>query len=568
MWKLVIGGVDHTSLVRRAGRFQAPTFENERRVRGLLEFDIEASPDKYVDVVAYAKDGVTKVFGGLLTRREPIEVPAGAPFCTRCECTDYLIYTDWCYWTKQYTTDQTLLQVLTDLVTEKLAAYGLSLDPTQPVGPTLSAPFGWTRRRVWDVLLDLSLATGYDPAADPDRVVSMRLPGSLAAPVALTEAARNLSRLTYTDPSAVPANTIIGVFGPSGTGADPVTYTWTAQAGVYTYSLAGVAVPTSKVWPGLITISAADLVTNGGFASDLSGWTAGANWSWSGGLAAHTAGSDETLAQTITCGVGWHRIFFTANLTAGSVAVTFGGLPVPNSGTDIYVDIPPCDLVITPSSDCVGTIDDVIVVPLLTYPMWPAGMAPGGEGIEWDEATDDGTLSFLGAAAQALITGGELIILTYYPQFPFTIEATTGATPRIEQPLVQESVTDYALAQAMVAQALAQSDPTARVFTVDTLEDGFAPLQAASFDAPSRNASGISAIVTRVRGTLTTDDYWAYVINADETVLQPDFVSKYRTLVGRSGGTVSAIALGGPISVAEGGGDLATALRVAAWGGL
>lgn len=443
-WKLTIAGADQTSLVRRGGRFQMPDIAWERNVRGVLRFDVELAPAKYAPVIAYAKDGVTKVFGGVLLRRDPVEVPAGAPFVTRCEVKDWLIYAEWCYWTKSYAVDVTLAGVLADFVAEKLSAYGLSLSPSQPTGPTLTAPVSFSQRKGSDVLRDLFDATGYVPAADPDGVLSMRLPGSVAAPVSLTEAALNMSRLTWHDSSQVAANVVIGTFGPSGVGATPITHAWTAQAGVFAYALEGLNVPCSVNGPNVV---------------DIDG---------------------------------------------------------------------------------------------LVHPVFAPGIFPGVDYIEWDYTLDDGTLTFRGTT-QSLIAGGETLTLSYYPQYPFVVEAASGASPRIEALVRKESIVDYQLGLATVTQALAAGNQDPRVFNLDTVEDGFFPLQLGSLTAASRGLSApVAATVTRVRASLQTDEYWLYAVEAEETTkLQADYIGEWKQLLAGSGGSATIAAVGGSLGGAS-----------------
>lgn len=116
-----------------------------------------------------------------------------------------------------------------------------------------------------------------------------------------------------------------------------------------------------------------ELVTNGTFASDLSGWTAGANWSWSGGTAAHTTGSAETLTQNISVTSGaTYLVSFTVTGT-GNINPTLGAVALVKVGTQTYFGSGThyrtlvagasgsVAFTITPDSNFVGTIDNVSV---------------------------------------------------------------------------------------------------------------------------------------------------------------------------------------------------------------
>jgi len=132
---------------------------------------------------------------------------------------------------------------------------------------------------------------------------------------------------TLTTTSVIPRVSAAGVLGPSKlvcTGS-PVTctlYDDTAVTGSTRLVVrAGAADPTTAPL-------GAELVTNGAFTTDLSGWTVGANWGWNAGTALHTAGSVETLAQNIsvTNATTYQVEFKISGRTAGGVTVTIGAV--------------------------------------------------------------------------------------------------------------------------------------------------------------------------------------------------------------------------------------------------
>ena len=120
----------------------------------------------------------------------------------------------------------------------------------------------------------------------------------------------------------------------------------------------------------------AELITNGTFATGLSGWAdSGSSWSWSAGTALHTAGSVSTLSQSVsvTSG-GTYQVQFTmSGRTAGSISVTLGSVncyPVGSSAKfhqhfathGLLPQRPaPVALTITPTSDFDGSLDDITV---------------------------------------------------------------------------------------------------------------------------------------------------------------------------------------------------------------
>ncbi len=118
-----------------------------------------------------------------------------------------------------------------------------------------------------------------------------------------------------------------------------------------------------------------ELVNNGNFAIDLSGWTdSGASWSWSSGTALHTAGSASTLAQAITVTAGsTYRIVVTmVGRTAGTIKLEVGGVKLYDydlveafsfgpTRTFVAASSGSANIIITPTSDFNGAIDSVSV---------------------------------------------------------------------------------------------------------------------------------------------------------------------------------------------------------------
>lgn len=116
-----------------------------------------------------------------------------------------------------------------------------------------------------------------------------------------------------------------------------------------------------------------ELVTNGTFTSDLTGWS-GTNWSYSSGTALHTAGSTAALTQNIsvTSGASYQVSFTITGRTAGSVAVTIGAVTLSADGAATFTaSVAGAGLVagatgsvalsITPTSNFDGAIDSVSV---------------------------------------------------------------------------------------------------------------------------------------------------------------------------------------------------------------
>lgn len=112
-----------------------------------------------------------------------------------------------------------------------------------------------------------------------------------------------------------------------------------------------------------------NLITNGAFGTNLSGWTAGAGWAQSSGTATKTAGSASALAQddVPTAAEQMYRIRATLVRTAGSITVTVGGLPIEGatysaSGTidcTFTADGSASDIAFSADAAFAGSLDDI-----------------------------------------------------------------------------------------------------------------------------------------------------------------------------------------------------------------
>jgi hypothetical protein len=125
-----------------------------------------------------------------------------------------------------------------------------------------------------------------------------------------------------------------------------------------------------------------ELLLNGTFDSDLSNWTAGANWAWgAGGTADHTAGSVETLTQSLATTIGQHYqvVVVLSSVTASNVVMTLTGstgyetFTLSAATTYTYsfkAGTNPSVLTFTPNTLFVGSITSVslkLITPASTY---------------------------------------------------------------------------------------------------------------------------------------------------------------------------------------------------------
>lgn len=210
-WRLTIDGIEQTEVV---DALRMTKGLNERGRMTVVFGD--HLPERYKEVVMYAPDGVTPLFGGLILQRSfEGRGQAWTTYTVSCECGDWFTYTDWTSTTVTYGTAVTLKQVLTDLVDDHLSQYGVTLASTQVTGPELE-PFTWTDKRVADALRELSDRTSYVVGISPAKVLSMFIPGTIAAPFSMTEAVTNCRDLTWRDSDRTPYNTVVLRCGPDG----------------------------------------------------------------------------------------------------------------------------------------------------------------------------------------------------------------------------------------------------------------------------------------------------------------------------------------------------------------
>jgi len=211
-WWLTIDGVEQTPAVDSV----TISWQLNDRTRATVVIS-DLIPDRHADLISYDKTGETPLFGGLiLTRAFAGRNQYDPDYQITCECGDYYAATDWALATLTYAVDVTLKAVLTDLVTNYLDEYGITLDPAQVDGPPLT-PFTWTDKKISDAIRELSERTGYVARMSATKALIMLIPGSEAAPFTVTEATTNAIDVHWRDSEqAQPANFITLVAGPNG----------------------------------------------------------------------------------------------------------------------------------------------------------------------------------------------------------------------------------------------------------------------------------------------------------------------------------------------------------------
>ncbi len=131
---------------------------------------------------------------------------------------------------------------------------------------------------------------------------------------------------------------VIGTTEQQRLGYDAANYlsTTVSSTGAVTYSATGG----QYVFKGINSTATlgSELVTNGAFTSDLSGWTdSGSSWSWSSGTALHTPGSASTLSQniTVTSGNTYLIEFTVSGRTVGTLGVKLGAVDLYDTNASV-----------------------------------------------------------------------------------------------------------------------------------------------------------------------------------------------------------------------------------------
>lgn len=197
-----------------------------RRSTAHLVFGDGYIPDRLADVVIYARDGATAIFGGIILKRRVKGLVNGIlASATEAECVDYSVYFDDASVTLSYDAPVAVEDVIADVVYQALEPYGLTYTPVA-TGLTLE-PFSWVDVVVTDAFKQISDKTGLVFRTTPTKEIEVFVPGSDAAPVSITDANINAFDLEWEDDSRLTANTVELLCGPSGPGL--MSQEWTAD---------------------------------------------------------------------------------------------------------------------------------------------------------------------------------------------------------------------------------------------------------------------------------------------------------------------------------------------------
>jgi hypothetical protein len=193
-----IAGVDRTSKVR-AAELEGGRQVSFTRVAGSPAALTLSTYDRNglsgyrpaIDDTIVVADGATTVFSGVITDiAESSLSDANTGFDTgilcglTCSDQNGLLLRD--SYTKTYASSTTLKAILQDLVTNVLAARGVTLDAAQATGPTL-VNVKFADAYTDDILNTLTAETGWVWDITPGKVLSMISPGSVSCGFSLTD---------------------------------------------------------------------------------------------------------------------------------------------------------------------------------------------------------------------------------------------------------------------------------------------------------------------------------------------------------------------------------------------
>ena len=232
---VTVQGVDYTPYVRFKYGIDISLLLNDR---SSAHFDLlpvsflpgNAMPPRLQDVVFY--DGTTPIFGGVILTREtaaPDERMGLKPYYPRIRCVDYFVYFDWTIIPSfEVAVASTLKVVLEQLIGELPVGYGVTLDVSQPDGPTID-PFTKENVTPAEIVRYLSDVTGSVAVMSPFKALRMVPPGTDAAPFNISTATPNCQECTWTDPEKIPVTKYVLLIGPDG--PTMVTATFSPTAG-------------------------------------------------------------------------------------------------------------------------------------------------------------------------------------------------------------------------------------------------------------------------------------------------------------------------------------------------
>lgn len=315
--RVTIGGADHLADLDQVSPVTITLLQNGRS-RMRLRCASGYTPARFEEIVAFAQDGVTPIYGGVLLQRAIEGLAFGTvPSRRPTEAVGYEAYLDWVYIDLSFPTDTDLQTALEAFIAALPPSLGITLDATDYSGIPLAA-FEWRTMRASDGLRELCDRTGrvYRVAplmvgspASLEKVLSMPLPGGVAAPVTITDAAPHCRELTWRDPATPPATTVKVLCG---TGTAIATQRWVCTGAETSWQTPIPAVSTV----GVVWVDDGVLPFNATVGD-------GASFEWDAATHTLSVGTYGTPAAGVVLELRYYAIYpFT-------VTATLGGSPAP-----------------------------------------------------------------------------------------------------------------------------------------------------------------------------------------------------------------------------------------------
>lgn len=569
--RIMVGGVDVTLQVSAA----EIELTLNRQASARLEFGDEEIPGRGVDVLIYARDGVTPLFGGLtLVRRVGGMTDHNPANKADVDCVDYSIYFDDADpITIVSTVSQALEDVIAEIVAQSLDVYGITYTPTA-TGKTVP-PIEWTEITVTDAFKRITDATGVVFRVLPFKNLDVFVPLEDPAPVTITDAEINAFDLEWSDPPNLPRNQVDLLCGPTGTAI--VTQDWEAD-GVSTSFEVDIQAVIGDAWPGARSHAFLGPDPGAGGANVADGATV-------------TLGSSTYTFRTALVGDVAGEVLIGADVNASLAnlvaAIVDSGAPVYAPSTPVNADADgfmryPDQLAV--NALAVGVAGDSIAVsetsgaifwygegtiPLdhLQLGSDPSGAAgwtqgyilengatavPLGAGqYSWNVNAGRGTIT--AAVAPPEYTILELrysAVLPFHVRYPATLPPGTAPITFRE---THTEIDNYASGLALAQQIYNRESNDRRELEVFTDVDGFLPGQALTVDTTYRGGIDDDFLVATVRINLVNADLWEYRITAQEAdTYAGSFVEQWKALTSgsSSSATTPATVTPGDVSAA------------------
>jgi hypothetical protein len=593
--RIDIAGVNKATSIALSPSVNISLLQNGRsRMRFACEMGYE--PARFSEVVAYAQDGITPIYGGVILQRSLAAFVAGEVPDSQMtiEAVGFEAYLDWCFVDLVYTTDTNLQVVLNALVALLPAGYGITLDAVDYSGILLSA-FSWKNMRVSDALRELCDRTGRIYRVSPLKVLSVPVPGYENAPYAITDAEPHCKEISWRDPTTPPASVVKLICGPSGNQSVTKTFDCDGYTRSWSWEVPSCAAGTIPAEPakrancylGVNTgqnFSDGETVTIDGVTYTYKTVAGGTNEVTIGGDA--NASLDNLAAVAVghpTCDI-FHpadrdRMLWAVCKTPGAAgnniqvsetadqAFWYGEGTIPRSTFQLGAD----------ATFSIGSY---------AY-SWTAWIIHNGLTIETDpnkryvlvELADSGNAGWQGLfdapnltlsidtawndadipVVNGVIGAGHYIWFEYTGAFPFTISSGPGTPPEIVHVETRPEIVDVARAYEILEGLLATYGASPRELEVISLDNGWAPGQALTVDLILRNLIDTTFAITEVTIDLIEKDYWEYRFNATELSVFPgSYVDQWRALLAGSASGSSSGSSSGVSTVTSSGGGGAT----------